>query len=162
MLSNLILILIFSPLKAFGLSNCKDMPNIGITRAELNGVNVVISTVEKEIPINDKFVIEILNDEAELEAKRNLILALNQDSNKCNLYDEKSDNSSYYENNLNCDSKYIQGIKNYKVCYLDNKKLILSIILDTNNKGNNLIFKNEDHSIKEENSYSNIEGILKF
>tara|TARA_Y100000589_G_scaffold331399_1_gene384754 strand:+ start:258 stop:746 length:489 start_codon:yes stop_codon:yes gene_type:complete len=162
MLSKLILILVFSPLNAFAVSNCKDMPNIGITRAELNGVDVVISTVEKEIPINDKFVIEILNDEAELEAKRNLILALNPDSNKCNLYDEKSDNSFYDENNLNCNNKYIQGAKNYKVCYKDNNKLILSIILDTNNKGKNSIFKIKDRSIKEENSYSNIEGILKF
>ena len=73
MISNLMLFFIFAPLRAFTLDNCDEMPKPGVLKTEVNGSPVILSTVEKIIPMNEKFVIEILSDEAEFEAKRNLI-----------------------------------------------------------------------------------------
>ena len=163
-ISNLFFFFIFAPLKAFTLSNCDEMPRIGIVRTEINGSPVVISTVEKEIPMDEKFVIEILNDEAEFEAKRNLILAINDDNSSCSLSKRNLRDSFSTEDELGCNENItdFNGLKNHKICYLNNEKLILSVIYEMNSKDNDNIFKKNDEKMFKEGSFSNTRNLINF
>ena len=49
MTSNLIFFLILAPLRAFTLSNCDELPRLGVLKTEVNGSPVILSTVEKII-----------------------------------------------------------------------------------------------------------------
>ena len=164
MISNLFFFFIFAPLKAFTISNCDEMPRIGIVRTEINGSPVVISTVEKEIPMDEKFVIDILNDEAEFEAKRNLIIALNDDKSTCSLSKRNFKESLSTEDELGCDENITEfnGLKTHKICYSNNKKLILSVMYEMNSKDNDNIFKKNNEKMFEEGSFSNTRNLINF
>ena len=164
MISNLFFFFIFAPLKAFTISNCDEMPRIGIVRTEINGSPVVISTVQKEIPMDEKFVIDILNDEAEFEAKRNLIIALNDDKSTCSLSKRNFKESLSTEDELGCDENITEfnGLKTHKICYSNNKKLILSVMYEMNSKDNDNIFKKNNEKMFEEGSFSNTKNLINF
>lgn len=166
MTSKLIFFLIFAPLRAFALGNCDEMPRPGVLKTEVNGSPVILSTVEKIIPLNEKFVIEILRDEAEFEAKRNLIFALNKNSPSCSITKTNPNESFLNGDELDC-SKNInindfKGLNNHKICNLNNKKLIFSITFDLNHKDKSNIFKNKNEKTYEEGSFSNTRNLMNF
>ena len=166
MISNLIFFLIIAPIRAFTLNNCDEMPKLGVLKTEVNGSPVILSTVEKIIPINEKFVIEILSDEAEFEAKRNLIFALNKNSSSCSISKTNPNEPFLNRDELDCYKNInindFKGLKNHKICNLANKKIIFSVMYDLKYKDKNNIFQKDNDNKYKEESFSNTKNLIDF